>query len=125
MLTHEETIAVISQLSGTYQLVCQILYRSGLRLSEALCLRVKDIDFAQSQIVVRDGKGGNSRLTMLPLSLCEPLKDHLHLTKLQRQQDLAKGYGSVYLPYALERFWERLLNIFRYSNIAIASSPHP
>jgi integron integrase len=103
VLTHEEAIAVISQLSGTYQLVSQILYGSGLRLSEALCLRVKDIDFAQSQIVVRDGKGGNSRLTMLPLSLYKPLKDHLYLTRLQHQQDLGKGYGSVYLPYALER----------------------
>jgi integron integrase len=103
VLTHEEAIAVITQLSGTYQLVSQILYENGLRLSETLSLRVKDIDFAQSQIVVRDGKGGNSRITMLPLSLCEPLKDHLHLTRLQHQQDLAKGYGSVYLPYALER----------------------
>jgi integron integrase len=103
VLTHEEAIAVISQLSGTYRLVSQILYGSGLRLSEALCLRVKDIDFAQSQIVVRDGKGGNSRITMLPLSLCDPLKEQLHHTRLQHQQDLAKGYGSVYLPYALER----------------------
>jgi integron integrase len=102
VLTHEEAIAVISQLSGTYQLISQILYGSGLRLSEALSLRVKDIDFSQSQIVVRDGKGGNSRLTMLPLSLYEPLKKHLHLTRLQHQQDLTKGYGSVYLPYALE-----------------------
>jgi integron integrase len=103
VLTHEEAIAVISQLSGTYQLVAQILYGSGLRLSEALGLRVKDIDFAQSQIVVRDGKGGNSRITMLPLSLREPLNDHLRFTRLQHQQDLARGYGSVYLPYALVR----------------------
>ena len=103
VLTHEEAIAVLSKLSGTHQLVAQILYGSGLRLSEALSLRVKDIDFAQSQIVVRDGKGGNSRITMLPLSLCDRLKDHLHIARLQHQQDLAKGYGSVYLPYALER----------------------
>ena len=103
VLTHEEAIAVIEQLSRTHQLVSKILYGSGLRLSEALSLRVKDIDFTQSQIVVRDGKGGNSRITMLPLSLCDPLKNHLHLTRLQHQQDLAKGYGSVYLPYALER----------------------
>ncbi len=103
VLTHEEAIAVITQLSGSYQLVSQILYGSGLRLSEALSLRVKDIDFAQSQIVVRDGKGGNSRLTMLPLSLCDPLKEQLHHTRLQHQYDLAKGFGSVYLPYALER----------------------
>jgi hypothetical protein len=52
---------------------------------------------------VRDGKGSNSRMTMLPLSLCNPLKNPLHLTQLQHQQDLVKGYGSVYLPRALER----------------------
>jgi integrase len=66
VLSHEEAIAVISKLSGTYQLISQILYGSGLRLSEALTLRVKDIDFAQSQIIVRDGKGGNSRITYSP-----------------------------------------------------------
>ena len=103
VLTHEEAMAVLEQLSGTYQLFAKILYGSGLRLSEALQLRVKDLDFAHQQIVVRDGKGGNSRVTPLPNSLVARLKDHLHLTRLQHQQDLAKGYGSVYLPYALER----------------------
>ncbi len=103
VLTHEEAVAVIAQLSGTYQLVSQLLYGSGLRLSEALSLRVKDIDFAQTQIIVRDGKGRNSRITMLPLSLDDALKDHLHCIRLQHQQDLGQGFGSVYLPYALER----------------------
>ena len=103
VLTQEEAMAVLDQLSGTYQLVAKILYGSGLRLSEALQLRVKDLDFAHQQIVVRDGKDGNSRVTPLPNSPVARLKDHLHLTRLQHQQDLAKGYGSVYLPYALER----------------------
>jgi integron integrase len=103
VLTHEEAIAVIGQLSGVYQLATKILYGSGLRLSEALRLRVKDVDFAQAQIVVREGKGGNSRITMLPTTIAETLKDHLQGTQRQHQQDLAQGYGSVYLPYALER----------------------
>jgi integron integrase len=103
VLTHEEAIAVLDHISGTYQLVAKILYGSGLRISEALRLRVKDLDFAQQQIVVRDGKGGNSRVTPLPSSLVLRLKDHLHQVQLTHQQDLAKGYGSVYLPYALER----------------------
>jgi integron integrase len=103
VLTQTEAIAVISQLSGVHQLVAKLLFGSGLRLSEALRLRVKDIDFAQAQIVVRDGKGGNSRITMLPLSVIESLQDHLHRVRWQHQQDLAQGYGSVYLPYALER----------------------
>jgi integron integrase len=103
VLTHAESLAVIEQLSGVHQLVSKLLYGSGLRLSEALRLRVKDIDFAQAQLVVRDGKGGNSRITMLPMSLTNVLTEHLHHIQLQHQQDLARGYGSVYLPYALER----------------------
>jgi integron integrase len=103
VLTHAEAIAVLEQLSGTHQLVAKILYGSGLRLMEALRLRVKDIDFAQQQIVVRDGKGGNSRVTPLPTSLIVKLKDHLQQVQRTHHQDLEQGYGSVYLPYALER----------------------
>ena len=103
VLTHAEAITVLEQLSGVHQLVAKLLYGSGLRLSEALRLRVKDIDFTQQQIVVRDGKGGNSRITMLPICIVAPLKGHLQITRRQHQQDLAQGYGSVYLPYALER----------------------
>jgi integrase len=68
VLTQDEAIAVIGELSGVYQLVVKLLYGSGLRLSEALRLRIKDVDFAQRQIIVRDSKGGNSRVTMLPNS---------------------------------------------------------
>jgi integron integrase len=103
VLTHQEAIAVIENLSGVYQIVAKLLYGSGLRLSEALQLRIKDIDFAQHQIVVRDGKGGNSRVTMLPISIVDPLKDHLKIVQRQHQQDLEQGCGSVYLPYALKR----------------------
>ncbi|MBW4550785.1 MAG: integron integrase [Aphanocapsa sp. GSE-SYN-MK-11-07L] len=103
VLTHEEAIAVIEQLSGVYQIVAKLLYGSGLRLSEALQLRVKDLDFAHRQIVVRDGKGGNSRITLLPLSLIAPLTDHLRGIRRLHQQDLDQGFGSVYLPFALER----------------------
>lgn len=103
VLTHEEAISVLSQLCGTYELVAKILYGSGLRLSEALQLRVKDLDFAQLQIVVRDGKGGNSRVTPLPNSLVASLKDHLRRVQRIHEMDLELGYGSVYLPYALER----------------------
>jgi integron integrase len=103
VLTQAEAIAVIQELSEVYQIVAKLLYGSGLRVSEALRLRIKDIDFAQAQIVVRDGKGGNSRVTMLPTSIINPLQAHLQSIQQQHQQDLAQGYGSVYLPYALER----------------------
>jgi integron integrase len=103
VLTKDEALSVIDQLFGIHQLVVKLLYGSGLRLSEALRLRVKDIDFAQAQIVVRDGKGGNTRITMLPSSLTQGLSTHLENVQRQHQQDLARGYGSVYLPFALER----------------------
>jgi len=98
-----EVLAIINQLSGVHQLMVKLLYGTGLRQTECLQLRVKDIDFAQNQVIVRDGKGMESRVTMLPISLIEELKFHLEIVKRLHQQDLNKGYGSVYLPFALER----------------------
>jgi integron integrase len=103
VLTPEEVKAVLQPLTGTPRLVIQLLYGSGLRLSEALCLRVKDLDFAQHQILVRCGKGGKDRVTMLPTSLVQPLQTHLLQGKQFHQQDLEQGFGAVWLPYALER----------------------
>lgn len=103
VLTKAEIRSVIQHLSGVYQLFIQLLYGSGLRLSEGLRLRVKDIDFAQRQIVVRDVKGNEGRVTMLPASLIEPLQKHLQRVRQLHQRDLEQGYGSVYLPFALER----------------------
>ena len=103
VLTKEEVLAIINNLSGFYQLVVKLLYGSGLRQTECLQLRVKDLDFAQKQVIVRDSKGMKSRVTMLPTSLIEELQFHLQIIKRLHQQDLEKGYGSVYLPYALER----------------------
>ena len=70
---------------------------------ECLRLRVKDIDFAQRLIVVRDGKGMQDRVTMLPDSLVAPLQEHLQRVKRLHEEDLARGYGQVFLPFALER----------------------
>jgi len=83
-------------MSGTPQLIAKLLYGSGLRLMEAIRLRVKDLDFAQHQVVVRDGKGMKDRVTVLPDSLIAPLQEHLQRAKLIHERDLAKGYGSVY-----------------------------
>jgi integron integrase len=103
VLTPEEVKAIIVHLSGIHRLVVQVLYGSGLRLAEAQQLRVKDVDFNQRQLVIRNSKGMESRLTMLPETLVEPLQEHLLWAKRQHQQDLEQGYGSVYLPFALER----------------------
>jgi len=103
VLTKDETRRVIAQLSGIHQLIAKLLYGSGLRLLEALRLRVKDIDFERRAIIVRDTKGDEDRVTMLPDSVVAPLKEHLQRVKRLHEQDLAKGLGSVYLPDALER----------------------
>lgn len=103
VLTKGEVRSVLENISGVYGLVIRVLYGSGLRLSEGLSLRIKDIDFAQRQIVARDTKGNESRVTMLPDSLIEPLQEHLLKVKRLHQLDLDQGYGSVYLPFALER----------------------
>ena len=102
VLTPEEVQQVISHLDGVYKLVVQLLYSSGLRLSERLQLRVKDVDFAQQQLVIRDTKGKESWVTMLPTRLIEPLQAHLQTVRQLHHQDLDRGYGSVYLrlPHA-------------------------
>jgi integron integrase len=70
---------------------------------ECVRLRAKDIDFAYRQILVRDGKGQKDRVTVLPQSVVEPLKIHLEKVRVLHEQDLAEGFGEVYLPFALQR----------------------
>jgi integron integrase len=103
VLTPEEVQQLFKHLEGNHQLLAKLLYGSGLRLKEGLRLRVKDIDFAQSQLVIRDAKGNKDRLTVLPQLLLAPLQAHLLQVKQTFQDDLALGYGAVYLPSALER----------------------
>lgn len=91
----------MDNLEGTYKLMAGLMYGSGLRLLECLRLRVKDIDFSPNQIVVRDGKGENDRMTMLPESIKERLKLHLKRVNALHEEDIHDGYGEVYLPYAL------------------------
>lgn len=103
VLTVEEVRAVLQQMDGVSQLVAKLLYGSGLRLNEALSLRIKDLDFAQKQLQIRDRKGMESRITMLPDAMVEALQLHLSSVKLLHLQDLERGYGEVHLPFALER----------------------
>jgi integron integrase len=103
VLTKDEVKQVIAHLSGTHQLMARLLYGAGLRLLECLRLRVKDIDFERRAIIVRDTKGDEDRVTMLPDSVVAPLKEHLQRVKRLHEQDLTKGLGSVYLPDALDR----------------------
>jgi len=103
VLSQEEVRRIFRHLAGVDKLMASLLYGSGLRLMECLRLRVKDIDFQYAQIVVRDGKGGKDRVTMLPVNLAEPLQRHLLRMKTQHDQDLEDGFGTVHLPFALAR----------------------
>ena len=84
-----------------------LLYGSGLRQIECLSLRVKDVDFAYRQILVRDGKGAKDRVTMLPEKLVQPLQAHLGKVRLLHGRDLKEGFGEVRLPHALARKYPR------------------
>jgi integron integrase len=98
VLGKEEVRELIGLLDGTYKLMAQMLYGTGMRLLELLRLRVKDIDFARGQIAVRAGKGGGSRVTMLPESLRGALQEHLARVRKLHERDLAEGFGWVPLP---------------------------
>jgi integron integrase len=103
VLTKDEVKLIFKHLTGTNYLIANLLYGAGLRLHEALRLRVKDLDFGFRQIIVRDGKGANDRFTVLPTSIVELLQKQLQETQKIHEQDLRRGFGQVYLPFALER----------------------
>jgi len=103
VLTRNEVVSVLSRLEGNHALLARLLYGTGLRIMEGLRLRVKDVDFERGEILVRDGKGAKDRVTMLPSTVALALRDHLERVRELHRQDLAAGYGEVYLPYALDR----------------------
>ena len=102
VMTKQEVRNVIGRMTGKNQVMAKLLYGSGLRLMECVRLRVQDLDFGQRQIIVREGKGGKDRATVLPDSLIDLLKRHLRHVKLVHEDDIADGHGGVYLPNALE-----------------------
>ena len=103
VFTPAEARAVLARLKGDYRLMAELLYGSGPRLMESLRLRVKDIDFGYNRITVRDGKGLRERVALLPRQIQQPLRAHLDRIKELHGQDLARGGGKVYLPFALKR----------------------
>jgi integron integrase len=103
VLNKQEVQALLNRLDGTLWLIGSLLYGSGLRVMECLRLRVKDIDFVKREILVREGKGFKDRVTMLPAALVEPLKQHLIKVQALHDEDLAAGFGEVYMPMALDK----------------------
>lgn len=107
VLTKSEVSKILGVMAGTNVLVAKLLYGTGMRLMEALRLRVQDIDFEQFQIIVRSGKGNKDRVTPLPESLIDQLRDQLVKVRSIHDADLTEGYGRVYLPFALDRKYPR------------------
>ena len=105
VFTRQEVQSILRTLEGTKLLMASLLYGAGLRLTECLRLRIKDIDFGYNQIVVRDGKGGKDRITVLPDSLKLPLMKHLERVKGLHDRDLLEGFGRATLPFALDRIY--------------------
>ena len=103
VLSKNEVHQILNNLFGIHWLVASILYGSGLRLMEALRLRVKDVDFEYKQIVVRRSKGQKDRRTMLPIQLFKPLQEQIDKRRILHDNDLRSGFGDVYLPDSLSR----------------------
>ena len=103
VMTRDEVRALLARLDGRMWLLAALLYGSGMRLMEGIHLRVKDVEFDGLRILVRDGKGGKDRATLLPEALVEPLRRQLAYAKSLHDADLAEGFGEVYLPFALAR----------------------
>ena len=125
VLSQSEVAALLGHLRGMHWLIGSLLYGSGLRLAECLSLRVKDIDFQRAIITVRDGKGAKDRAVMLPASLAEPLRHHMIDVQRLHTTDLAGGFGTVYLPHALERKYPNAARAWEWQFIFPASKVGP
>jgi integron integrase len=102
VLSTKEVASVIALMKGTPQLVVKLLYGSGLRIIEAVRLRVHDFDYDLKEITVRSGKGNKDRITTFPTSVIPLLQNHLLTVKMMHHRDISEGHGAVYLPYALQ-----------------------
>ena len=122
VLTVREVTAVLERMSGVHGLLARLLYGTGLRLMEAMRLRVKDLDFERLEILVRDGKGNKDRVSMLPSKLVLPLQEQLLLRRQLFDQDAIKGLHSVYLPDALERKYANAAMDWRWQYVFVAGS---
>ena len=109
VLSRAEVKALLAAMDGVYGLMAGLMYGTGMRLMECVRLRVKDIDFDHGLIIVRDGKGNKDRTVPLPQRYSPPLRAHLATVRAQHSQDLAQGFGEVFLPYALAQKYPNAL----------------
>lgn len=125
VLSRNEVTRIRNHLHGVHWLIVSLLYGSGLRLNECLSLRIQDIDFDRHQIMVRNGKGAKDRTVQLPAPTIEPLKNQIETARRNHRIDLAHGFGSVYLPHALEKKFKSAAKDFKWQFIFQASKVGP
>jgi integron integrase len=123
VFSRKETSEILNNLSGVPKLFSALLYGTGMRLSEGLRLRVKDIDFEMNQIIIRDGKGEKDRITVLPQKLIPQLKNHIRKVKNLHSIDLKNGLGETTLPYALSRKYPNASKEFGWQYLFPAKAP--
>lgn len=121
VLSREEVSTLLAEMNPPFTLVCHLLYGAGLRLMEAIRLRIKDVDFAQNQILIRDGKGRKDRLTMLPDTCRETLKGQIAEARRIHTEDLLRNHGEVWLPSALSRKYPGAARDWRWQYVFPAS----
>ena len=123
VLARREVQALLAQFEPQFHLIGQLLYGSGLRLMEALRLRVKDVDFEYSQVVVRDGKGQKDRVTILPEAVAATLQTHLRSVRVQHNLAMQRGYGGTELPDAVAQKYSGATNDWGWQYIFPAARP--
>ena len=123
VLSHQEANDVIRRIRPPIRWMIQLMYGSGLRQAECCSLRVKDIDFAMNEVIVRSGKGNRDRRTVLPYALRDPLQEQIRRVERLHAEDLVAGYGSVYLPHALARKYPNAATETRWQFLFPARAP--
>jgi integron integrase len=122
VLTREEVAKILPLIDGQAGLVARLLYGSGLRITEAVRLRVLDLDFGYKQITVRSGKGNKDRVTTFPAKVAEPLEMHLAKVRRIHERELKDGFGEVYLPNALDRRYPNAAREWRWQYVFPSAS---
>ncbi len=117
VLTREEVRRLVDAMAPGYALMAELMYGAGLRLMECVRLRVKDVDFAGLQVMVRNGKGDKDRVTTLPVSLSGRLREHLERVRTMHEEDVAKGGGDAWMPEALARKWPAAAKDWRWQYV--------
>jgi integron integrase len=117
VLTRDEVRKLTGSMPDGYALMAELMYGTGLRLMECVRLRVKDVDFAALQVMVRNGKGDKDRVTTLPVSLTERLREHLARVRELHEADVAEGHGETWLPEALRRKWPTAMRDWKWQYV--------